>query len=88
VGRIPDDGLIQITYLDSDAPLAVCDRTKIADMAISADPYRRPNAHRMFIFSQPFVELRGVPTHIGVRGLRHLQVSSLRQKSRKFVSTQ
>jgi hypothetical protein len=41
VGRISDDRLIQIADLDGDAAAFVGHRTKVADMAVTTNPYRR-----------------------------------------------
>lgn len=42
MGWIANDGLIEVAYLDLDLAGSICHRPQISDVAIAADPYRRP----------------------------------------------
>ena len=65
MSRISDDGLIKITNLNLDFAPGVSDRTKIAHMAIAANPNLRPlwEARRVPLFratrnSEPYCPAR------------------------------
>ncbi len=44
--RITDNSLVQVTYLNGEPAIYACQGTKVADMAISADPGARPFRQR------------------------------------------
>ncbi len=86
--RIADHRLVQIPHLDRQRALDVGDRADIADMAIPADPGRRPfRQGRPVRRLQPLIEPHRAAAHIGVgrRGhlpvpLRHQQRHPLRRR--------
>lgn len=69
MSRVTDDGLVEISDLDLDAPIAVGEWPEVSEMAIAADPDRwsdwhAPSGGRR---RKPVVELRRVPADVGVR---------------------
>src|ERR1700722_19833753 len=70
---ISDDGLIEITNLNLDFASCVSDRTKIAHVAIAANPSLRPLVKRAAFhsFEPPIVANRIAP-HVSMRGSGHL----------------
>jgi len=74
MGRISDNSLIEISNLDFDIPLRVCQRSEIADMAITANPnWRAFRQIALFGLAQPFIKPNGAPADISLGGPRHLQ---------------
>ena len=75
VGRIADDGLVEVADLDRDGALGTGDRTDVARVAVATDPDRRPGGHRLAGATlEPVVEVLGVAAHVGMCGSRHLQL--------------
>ena len=76
VDRVADDGLVQVANLDSDLAVRACDRAEIADMAVAADPDRRPlRKGATSRAAQPLVELGCAASDKGMRRSGHLKVS-------------
>jgi hypothetical protein len=75
MGWIANDGLIKIADLNSDSAPGVRQRAQVADMAVAADPDRRPFRDLTGAFLQPFVEFDRRAAHIGMGGPRHLQIA-------------
>ncbi len=76
---VADDGLVEVADLDRHAPLAVGEGAEVAEVAIAADPHRRPVRQVGGPRLQPFVELDRAAAHIGVGRPRHLEVPRLPQ---------
>jgi hypothetical protein len=86
VGRVADDGLIEVANLYGYLAVRVCDRAEIADMTIAADPDRRSLGNGAAICAvQPLIELGCTASDKGVRRSRHFQVSGLEQDGRPVV---
>jgi hypothetical protein len=72
MGRIADNGLVEVTYLNCDPALRIGERTQVSDMAIAANPDRRPDWNFTGASIEPLVKLYGAAPHIGVRRSGHL----------------
>jgi hypothetical protein len=76
--RITDDRLIKVTDVDIDSAFQVTRGPQVARMAVSTDPdWRAAGQSPALLAMQPFVKLRGVASHKGVRRSRHLQIAKL-----------
>src|ERR1700730_2430428 len=80
MGRVSDDGLIEIAYLDVDIPVDVGQRSEIAQMAIAANPQHQARRELTASLFEPLVEFLCASSHIGVRVARHLQITGLQKK--------
>ena len=86
--RISEDGLIEITNLNLDLAAGVSDRAKIADVAIPANPDRRPLGKRAAFHSfEPLVIANRIAPYVGMRGSRHLALADVFQKRRASAGT-
>jgi hypothetical protein len=86
--RISDYRLIEITNLNLDLAAGVSDRAKIADVAIPANPDRRPFGKRAaFCSLEPLVIANRIASHVSVRRSRHLALASVFQACRAFSGT-
>ncbi len=87
VRRVADDRLVEIAKAHLDAAFGVGERAQVADVAIPADPHRRPVRERARRDRpQPFVELRRVASHIRVHRRRHLVVATCGKRFRAAVA--
>jgi hypothetical protein len=78
--RITDDGLIKVPNLDCNAAVNRPNRAEISDMAIAADPHRRPFGQGAgLLFFEPLVEFDGAAADIGMRRASHFQALLLLQ---------
>src|ERR1700730_7369296 len=78
--RIAYYSLIEVTYLNLNVALGVGDRSKIAYVTVSTNPYLGATRNRLDVGAvEPFVKLAGVATHICMRGAGHLQTAAGRQ---------
>ena len=60
MGRVADDGLVQIPDLDGDAAIRCGNRSQITSMAVPADPNGRPFRQRSALLClKPFVKFDG-----------------------------
>jgi hypothetical protein len=81
--RISDDSLIEIANLHLDFAPGVSNRTKIAHMAIAANPNLRPLGKRAAFRSfEPLVVANRIATHVSMRGLGHLALANVLQTRR------
>src|SRR5271170_3744064 len=80
--RIANNGLVEITYLNRDPALRIGEWTQVSDMAIAANPDRRPDRNFTGTPVEPLVKLLRAPSHIGVRRPGHFQVAGSSQYSR------
>ena len=84
--RIANDGLIQIPDLNVDRTVHRGNRTKIADVTISADPDGRSCGQRAtLLLLKPFVELYRAAAHICMCGAGHLEGLSKAQGRNTIV---
>ena len=68
MGWIADHGLIQVADLDGDLAVRIGDRTEIAEMAVAANPDRRPFGYgATFLARQPLIESGGAAAHVCLR---------------------
>jgi hypothetical protein len=67
VGRVADNSLIEIPDLDLDLSSSICQRSYVADMAVSANSNRRTlgNDFALTVY-QPFVEMPSIASDITV----------------------
>jgi hypothetical protein len=88
MGWISDDGLIEIANLNLDFASCVSDRTKIAHMAIAANPNLRPLGKRAAFhsFEPPIVANRIAP-HVSMRGSGHFALANVFQARRATAGT-
>jgi hypothetical protein len=79
---ISDYGLIKISDLYQNMALSIGEGTKIADVTVAANPYRRTfrQLARPAVL-EPIVEFDGTAAHIGVCGPCHLEIPGLRQNT-------
>ena len=76
MGRVADHSLVEIADLNGQGAVGAGDRTKIADVAVAADPDRRTVGQRDAIpGAEPLVELRRAAPDIGVGRGSHLAVT-------------
>ena len=88
MSRISDDGLIKITNLNLDFAPGVSDRTKIAHMAIAANPNLRPLGKRAAFHSfEPLVIANRIAPHVSMRRSGHLAVANVFQARRASAGT-
>ena len=76
VGRIADHRLVEVAHQEFDLAVGVGDRPDVAQMAVAADPDRRPGGQagdRLGI--EPLVELERAAADEGVCRTRHLQLT-------------
>ncbi len=79
MGRVADDGLVEIPNLHRHAPLVVGQRTEIAEVAVAADPYGGAVGDAARARLKPLVELHRAAAHIGMRRAGHLQIAGFAQ---------
>jgi hypothetical protein len=78
--------LVEIADLDGDFTLRAGDRTEVPDMAVAADPDRRPFRKGSPIrFLQPLIEPRGASAHVSVGGGRHFAMTLLGKKRQALI---
>ena len=78
VGRVADDGLVEVANFDFDAAVGVGYGAEIADVAVPADPDGRSlGMATFFAAGKPLVKLNRVAAHIGVDAARHLATALL-----------
>ncbi len=82
VGRVADDGLVEVADLDFDLAVGVGDGAEVADVAVPADPdgWTLGKLCGRVCF-EPLVELKRASTYVGVGGASHLQAASFFQNS-------
>src|SRR3954469_25857710 len=73
--RIADHRLVEVADLYRNTPFGIGQRTKVADMAIAADPDRWTFRDFPAAALQPLVELDGAAPDIGMRRTCHLQIT-------------
>ena len=77
---IADDGLVQVSDFDFDVAFCVRYRPEVANVAVAADPDRRPfRQASSFDRVQPLVELQGIASNVGMRRHSHLEIAALIQ---------
>jgi hypothetical protein len=80
MGWISDDGLIEIANLNLDFASCVSDRTKIAHVAIAANPNLRPLGKRAaFHFFEPLILANGIAPYVSMRGSGHFALTNVFQ---------
>ena len=85
---ISDDGLVEITNLNLDFASCVSDRTKIAHVAIAANPNLRPLGKRAAFHSfEPPIVANCIAPHVSVRGSGHFAVANVFQARRASART-
>src|SRR5882757_2184736 len=85
---ISDDRLVKITYLNLDFASCVSDRTKIAHMAIAANPNLRPLGKRAAFHSfEPLIVANRIAPHVSVRGSGHFAFTNVFQARRTSART-
>jgi hypothetical protein len=72
MGGVSDNSLIKIADLDVNASFGIGEWSKVAEMAVSANPYGWPRRHLSPSGLQPLIEFHGASAHIGVCVARHL----------------
>ncbi len=83
---VADHRLIQVADLNRDLAIGIGDRTQIAEVAIAADPDRRPCGFSTTLrAAQPLIEPGGAAAHVGLRRSRHLQVSTQQQDALPII---
>jgi hypothetical protein len=88
VGRVADDRLIEVANLNLDVSRRTSERPQITDVAIAANPDRRPVGQRSTLRPfQPFVEFLGIPTNVSMGRLRHLEITGSRENGGACVRT-
>jgi hypothetical protein len=86
--RVSDDSLVKITNLNLDFAPGVSDRTKIADMAIAANPNLRSLGKRAAFHSfEPLVIANRIAPHVSMRGSGHLALANVFQTRRASAGT-
>src|ERR1700733_14133083 len=74
VGRISDDGLVEVANLDGYPTVSRSDRTEVASVAIATYPDRRPLGQGATLLGfEPFVEVYGASSHVSLGRTRHLE---------------
>jgi hypothetical protein len=84
--RIAYYGLIEVPYLDINIALGVGDWAEIADVTVSANPYRWP-ARNLFDVGavESFIKLPGVAPHVCMRRAGHLTTAAGGQEGLPFA---
>ena len=78
--RISNDSLIEIANLNLDFAPGVSDRTKIAHVAIAANPNLRPLGKRAAFHSfEPLIVANRIATYVSVRGSGHFALTNVFQ---------
>ena len=86
--RISDDRLVKITNLNLDFAFCVSDRTKIAHMAIAANPNLRPLGKRAAFHSfEPLIVANRIAPHVSVWGSGHFALTNVFQARRASAGT-
>ena len=74
MGRIADDGLIEIPDLDGDTTIHRGDWSQITGVAVSTNPHRRPLRQRSALLClKPFIKFDGTAPDVSVSGASHLE---------------
>ena len=74
MGGVANDCLIEISDFDFNVSLRTRDRTQIAQMTITANPYGRTYRNQIATRRlQPFIEFERVASHVGMRRASHLR---------------
>jgi hypothetical protein len=78
VCRVADNCLVEVANFNFNATIGAGHRTEVPDVAIAANPHRRPLRNRAFTgVGKPLVELDRVAADIGVDAARHLATALL-----------
>ena len=78
--RISDDSLVKITNLNLDFALGVSDRTKIAHMAIAANPNFRPLRKRAAFHSfEPLIVANRIAPYVSMGRSGHFALTNVFQ---------
>jgi hypothetical protein len=86
--RVSDDSLVKITNLNLDFAPGVSDRTKIAHMAIAANPNLRPLGKRAaFQPFEPLIVANRIAPHVSMRRSGHLALANVFQTRRASAGT-
>lgn len=88
MGRITDDGLIEVADMHVDAAVRIPSGPQIAGMAVSAYPDRRTAGQtpaRLTV--KPLIELRGIASNERVRRPRHFQIAQVDEGFEACVGT-
>src|SRR5271163_4304429 len=86
--RVSDDSLVKITNLNLDFAPGVSDRTKIAHMAIAANPNLRPLGKRAaFQPFEPLIVANRIAPHVSMRGSGHFALTNVFQARRASAGT-
>src|ERR1700722_10262471 len=86
--RISDDGLIKIANLNLDFAAGVSDRTKVAHVAVAANPNLRPLWERAAFYSfEPLVIANRIAPHVSMRRSGHLALANVFQARRASPGT-
>jgi hypothetical protein len=85
---ISDDSLIEIANLNLDFASCVSDRTKIAHVAIAANPNLRSLGKRAAFHSfKPLIVANRIAPHVSVRGSGHFALTNVFQARRASAGT-
>jgi hypothetical protein len=88
MGWISDDGLIEITNLNLDFASCVSDRTKIAHVAIAANPNLRSLGKRAAFHSfEPLIVANRIAPYVSMRGSGHFALTNVFQARRASART-
>ncbi len=80
MGGVADDCLIEISDFDFNVSLRTRNRTEIAQMTITANPYGRTNRNQIATRRlQPIIEFERVASHVGMRRASHLRIAGTLQ---------
>jgi hypothetical protein len=86
--RISDNSLVKITNLNLDFAPGVSDRTKIAHMAIAANPNLRPLGKRAAFHSfEPLIVANRIAPDVSMRGSSHFALANVFQARRASAGT-
>ena len=85
---ISDDRLVKITNLNLAFAPGVSDRTKIAHMAIAANPNLRPLGKRAALQPfEPLIVANRIAPHVSMRGSGHFALTNVFQARRASAGT-